>query len=77
MENASYLRLKNVQIGYTIPSRFTKSLRIDRCRIYASADNLLTFTNYFSSADPERPVQAGGNYPQVKTYVFGINITLH
>ena len=77
MENGSYLRLKNIQIGYTIPQRFTRSLRLDRCRLYASADNLLTFTNYFSTADPERPIQAGGNYPQIKTYVFGINITLH
>ncbi|KUK78513.1 MAG: hypothetical protein XD92_0256 [Proteiniphilum acetatigenes] len=77
MEDASYLRLKNVQIGYTIPQKFTRSLRIDRCRIYASADNLFTFTNYFETADPENPVQAGGNYPQIKTYVFGINITLH
>ncbi len=77
MENASYLRLKNIQIGYTIPPRITRPLRIDRCRLYASADNLLTLTNYFETADPERPVQAGGNYPQIKTYVFGINITLH
>ena len=77
MENAAYLRLKNMQLGYTLPQRITQPLRIDRCRMYVSADNLLTFTNYFSSADPERPVQAGGNYPQIKTYVFGINITFH
>ena len=77
MENAAYLRLKNVQLGYTLPSELTRKINIDRLRIYTSADNLLTLTNYFSSADPERPVQGGGNYPQIKTFVFGINITLH
>lgn len=77
MESAAYLRLKNIQLGYTIPAKLTRKLNIDKFRIYASADNLLTFTNYFATSDPERPVQAGGNYPQVKTYILGFNITLH
>lgn len=77
MENAAYLRLKNIQLGYTLPAKLTQKINVDRCRIYTSADNLLTLTNYFSSADPERPIQGGGNYPQIKTFVFGVNITLH
>lgn len=77
MEDASYLRMKNMQIGYTIPPTLTKKLRIDKCRFYASADNLFTISDYFSSADPERPIQGGGNYPQIKTFVFGVNLTLH
>ncbi|WP_080905642.1 SusC/RagA family TonB-linked outer membrane protein [Parabacteroides sp. Marseille-P3160] len=77
MEDASYLRMKNIQIGYTLPSRLTRIIRIDKCRFYASADNLFTISDYFSSADPEIPIQAGGNYPQIRTYVFGVNITLH
>lgn len=77
VEDASYLRLKNIQVGYTLPIGLTKKIRIDKCRFYASADNLLTISDYFSSADPERPIQAGGNYPQIKTFVFGVNITLH
>lgn len=77
LEDASYLRLKNIQIGYTFPEKWTKRLRVDRCRIYSSADNLFTITNYFSQADPEIAVQAGGNYPQVQTFVFGVNITFN
>jgi TonB-linked SusC/RagA family outer membrane protein len=74
LEDASYLRLKNVQVGYTFPKSLTEKLRIDRLRFYASADNLFTSTNYFYGYDPETPVSSGGFYPQVKTFIFGLNI---
>lgn len=77
LEDASYLRMKNITLGYTLPASLTRKIRIDKCRFYASADNLFTITNYFSTCDPERPLQGGGNYPQIKTFVFGVNITLH
>ena len=77
IEDASYLRMRNIQVGYTIPAVLTKKVRIDKCRLYASADNLFTISDYFSGCDPERPIQGGGNYPQVKTFVFGVNVTLH
>lgn len=76
LEDAAYLRLKNIQIGYTLPAQLTEGLRVSRLRIYASADNLLTQTDYFYGYDPETPVSSGGVYPQVKTYVFGLNINL-
>ncbi|HEV7378580.1 MAG TPA: TonB-dependent receptor [Dyadobacter sp.] len=74
LENAAYLRLKNIQIGYTIPEKFTKKARVSRLRIYASADNLLTKTDFFYGYDPESPVTSGGFYPQVKTFVAGISV---
>ncbi|MBG6234090.1 TonB-linked SusC/RagA family outer membrane protein [Pedobacter sp. CAN_A7] len=74
LEDASYLRLKNVQVGYTLPRSLTEKLRIDRLRIFASADNLFTQTDYFYGYDPESPVSTGGYYPQVKTFMFGVNI---
>ncbi|WP_207425850.1 TonB-dependent receptor [Pedobacter sp. SYSU D00535] len=77
LEDASYLRLKNVQIGYTLPAAFTQKYRINRFRLYASADNLFTSTNFFYGYDPESPVSTGGFYPQVKTVVFGLNLTLN
>ncbi|MFC4672468.1 TonB-dependent receptor [Dysgonomonas termitidis] len=77
IEDASYLRMKNIQIGYTLPAKWTKHVRIDKCRFYVSADNLFTISDYFSSSDPETPIQGGGNYPQIKTFVFGVNISLH
>ncbi|QCR22269.1 TonB-dependent receptor [Pontibacter sp. SGAir0037] len=76
LEDASYLRLKNVQIGYTLPSTISERLKINRLRVYASADNLLTITNFFYGYDPESPVGGANFYPQVKTFVFGLNINL-
>lgn len=75
MENASYMRLKNVQIGYTFPEKWMKKARIDNLRIYLSGDNLLTVSDFFYAYDPETPVSKGGYYPQVKTVVLGLNIT--
>jgi TonB-linked SusC/RagA family outer membrane protein len=76
LENAAYLRLKNVQVGYTLPTRLSEKLRMSRLRVFVSADNLFTKTNFFYAYDPETPVSSGGFYPQVKTYIFGINLNL-
>jgi TonB-linked SusC/RagA family outer membrane protein len=74
LEDASYLRLKNVQLGYTLPSALTQRVRISKLRIFASADNLLTLSDFFYGYDPETPVSSGGFYPQVKTFVMGLNL---
>ena len=75
MEDASYLRLKNVQLGYTFPEKWMKKARVDKLRVYVSADNLLTVSDFFYAYDPETPVSKGGYYPQVKTAVIGLNVT--
>ncbi|MEG0559283.1 MAG: TonB-dependent receptor [Muribaculaceae bacterium] len=75
IEDASYLRLKNIQLGYSLPSKWLKPLKITKLRVYASADNLLTFSKYFGAYDPEVRESNGDAYPQVKTYVFGLNLT--
>lgn len=75
VEDGAYLRLKNMQIGYTIPKRITQKAHIDRCRFYVSANNLFTLTKY-TGYDPEVGT-AGvdyGNYPQSRTFTFGINL---
>lgn len=77
LEDASYLRLKNIQLGYTLPNSWTERFRASRVRVYASADNLFTRTNYFYGYDPETPVSSGGFYPQVKTFVFGLNVNFN
>jgi len=74
LENASYLRLKNIQLGYTLPEKLTNKARVSRMRIYVSADNLLTKTDFFYGYDPESPVTSGGFYPQVKTFVAGVSL---
>ncbi len=74
VENGSYLRLKNLQIGYSLPKSFLNDTFISRLRVYAQASNLLTFTKY-TGYDPE--VGSGvdyGNYPQARTVLFGVNL---
>jgi hypothetical protein len=71
--NASYLRVKNLQVGYTIPKRVLQPAHLDKVRVYFSADNLYTFKNYRKGWDPE--INTGGSYyPILATYAFGINI---
>ena len=74
VESGAYLRLKTLQFGYTLPSAITQEASINRLRFYISGSNLFTFTNY-SGYDPE--VGGGvdyGNYPQSRTFTFGVNI---
>ncbi|PWJ56851.1 TonB-linked SusC/RagA family outer membrane protein [Dyadobacter jejuensis] len=73
--NASYLRVKNMQLGYTLPSSVLNALRINRMRVYVSAENLLTVTKYRNGWDPE--VNGGGAfYPILRTVTFGVNLKL-
>jgi len=75
LEDGSYLRLKNMQIGYTFPLKWTQKFRCSRLRLYATASNLFTITGY-KGYDPE--VGGGvdyGNYPQSRTFTFGLNAT--
>ncbi len=76
LEDASYIRLKNLQVGYTLPSKWTKKIRMDKCRFYFSGENLWTLTDFFYAYDPEVPVSNGGYYPVVKTFSFGLSLTL-
>lgn len=75
LEDGSYFRIKDVQIGYTLPRRITQKAKINRLRFYASASNLLTLTKY-TGYDPE--VGLGGvdygNYPVPTTFLFGLNL---
>ncbi|MDQ3278934.1 MAG: SusC/RagA family TonB-linked outer membrane protein, partial [Bacteroidota bacterium] len=76
LEDASYIRLKNIQLGYTLPVSLTERYRISRLRVFFSADNLFTKSDFFYGYDPETPVSTGGYYPQVKTFIFGINLNM-
>lgn len=86
LEDGSYLRLKNVQLGYKFSLKSLEKLKIQSLRLYATSQNLLTFTNY-KGFDPEVSGSSGrgtstsigigedfGTYPQSKTFVFGLNI---
>lgn len=74
VEDGSYLRLKNLTVGYTLPERWTKKMHMNRWRFYVAVSNLFTVTDY-TGYDPE--VGGGvdyGNYPQSRTFMFGTNI---
>ena len=74
VEDASYLRLKNLEIGYTLPKLSGKS--INSIRLYISAQNLLTSTKY-TGLDPESTNYMDmATYPQSKAFLFGVNIKL-
>ena len=82
IEDGSYVRLKNITLGYTFPQKTVKSLGISGLRLYATATNLWTITDY-SGYDPEvtsvgNSITAGtdsGAYPSAKTYNFGVSVT--
>ena len=82
VEDGSYIRLKNVQIGYNLPRSIISKLKMEKFRIYLSAQNLLTITDY-SGLDPEIGATQGaldlgidrGFYPQSRTFLGGVNIT--
>ena len=74
LEDASYIRLKNIQLGYTLPKHIVDKVKIDRLKIYVSADNLFTLTNYFGGFDPEVRETSGDAYPQLKTFALGVQL---
>lgn len=72
MQNAAYLRLRNVQLGYALSDNWLKQVKIKKVRVYVSADNLFTITG-FEGSDPEAPYNTRGYYPQVRTITGGVN----
>lgn len=86
VEDASYLRLKNLQIGYTLPTNILDKIGMDQIRLYLQASNLFTITSY-SGLDPEIPILVSGGsvdnltqgvdtapYPLAQVYTFGVNL---
>jgi len=72
--NGEYLRMKNMNFGYTIPNSILKKTPFSRINIYLAGTNLLTLT-HFRYVDPESPSVSTGYYPQQKTYSAGINVS--
>ncbi len=77
VRDASYCRLKNLVIGYTLPDVISKRLKISSLRIYISGQNLFTISNFYKGYDPE--VSYGGNqggefYPIMQTFTLGLDL---
>ncbi|GHV03780.1 SusC/RagA family TonB-linked outer membrane protein [Bacteroidia bacterium] len=88
LQDASYIRLKNLQIGYTLPSLLTRQIGISKARIFVSGENLWTGTHLSKLFDPEtinggntdsradNAIKSNGNaYPLSQTWSFGLNVT--
>lgn len=73
LDNMSYLRLKNIQLGYTLHDKFIRKLGLNSIRLYCTGENLLTFTKY-RGLDPEKQGNSNDVYPLLKTFSFGINV---
>ena len=81
--DASYLRVKSVELGYTLPSQWTKRIKLDKVRAYFNTFNLFTFCNEdVRGFDPERNESTNGGmytvdltYPLMRSYNFGLEIS--
>jgi TonB-linked SusC/RagA family outer membrane protein len=79
LTDGDYFRLKNIQLGYTLPQKLTRKFFVEKLRVYVAAENLLTFTKY-AGMDPE--ISSGGTslgvdygvYPQPRTWTIGVNL---
>lgn len=77
LQQAAYMRIKNVQLGYTLPKSISERLYMNRLRLYVSADNLYTFTKLNKVFDPEATSGgwgAGKIYPLSRVVSFGVNV---
>lgn len=72
--NTSYIKIKNAQLGYTLPSSVSTKAGLSKARIYLSGENFLNWNNYRKGWDPE--INTGGSYyPILATYTIGLNVT--
>lgn len=80
VEDASYIRLQNIQIGYSLPEGLSKKMKLKKLRVYGAVNNLLTLTKYRGfepSANTGDPIGGGidyGFYPLAKTFMLGLNV---
>ncbi|MDR1222240.1 MAG: TonB-dependent receptor [Tannerella sp.] len=77
LQNAAYLRVKNLQLGYSLPASLLKHISFQKARIFVNVENLLTFTSMIKTIDPELTYGSsdGKIYPLQRTWACGLNIT--
>ena len=72
LQNAAYLRIKNITIGYTLPKKFTMKAKLERVRLYLTGDNIFEFTKLSKNYDPEI---LGTSHPMQRLFTFGLNLS--
>ncbi len=74
LRKSDYVRLKNIELGYTLPESVTSSILVKNFRVYLSAFNLLTYSPHIDDYDPESTSGSGYNYPLNKVVNVGASI---
>jgi hypothetical protein len=77
LRDASFLRIKTVQLGYTLPASLTQKIGLQQVRFYVSGENLYSFNSFYKGWDPENEIGTGdapSYYPINSIYSFGFNI---
>jgi TonB-linked SusC/RagA family outer membrane protein len=74
MVNAAYVRLKNIQLGYTLPTRWLKGTGLTGASFFANGNNLITISKMPIGMDPESPESTQNTVPLLATYTFGVNL---
>jgi hypothetical protein len=87
LKNGDFLKIRNLQIGYTLPKSLIRPLLIDNLRLFVSGEDLFTFSGYVDNLDPELPIGNNspynsvlttgidqGHYPLPRTFTFGLNV---
>lgn len=74
VRNGNFLSLRNVEIGYSLPSKLIAKASLTKCRVYFSGYNLHTWSHFDNGIDPENPTNYIWAYPKTKSFSFGINI---
>ena len=75
LKDVAFCRLKNLQIGYTLPKSVVGKVGLNKVRVYYSAENLFTIDNLDLNMDPEATSQRLSSYPLLRTHSFGLNVT--
>jgi hypothetical protein len=76
LSNGAYLRVKNITLGYTVPTKLLEKISVVRVRIFASGENLFTFDHMPPGLSAElADVSRGGSYPFLKKYSLGMNVS--
>ena len=73
--NASFLRLKTLQLGYTFPENWMKKINVSNLRVYVTGDNILTYSKLPKGWDPEMGSGEAKIYPLTKTWLFGVQLS--
>jgi hypothetical protein len=78
--SGAYFKIKQIQLGYTLPKNLTKKIAVNNLRVFAALDNYFTFSKYIG-LDPETATNGGsaagidmGNYPTAKSLILGLNL---